>query len=105
MQYPWHALHGQTLDVERALTAEGARVYVIALVDGSLTHLPVWMTEDTAAGPATLAVRPLVGVAGLAALRRLLDAVLDPSVDVAHLVSPGTPGPIMQTRACKRTSR
>ncbi len=58
MQYPWHALHGQTLDVERALSAEGERVYVITLADGSLTHLPVWMTEDAAAGPSTLVVSP-----------------------------------------------
>lgn len=78
MQYPWHALHGQTLDVERELTAEGERVYVITLADGSLTHLPVWMTEDAAAGPSTLAMPPIVSVAGLAALRRLIDAVLDP---------------------------
>ena len=82
MQYPWHALHGQTLDVERALTADGERVYVITLADGSLTHLPVWMTEDTAAGPAALAASPIVGVDGLAALRRLLDAVLDPASGV-----------------------
>ena len=31
VQYPWHALYGQTLDVERALSAEGERVYVITL--------------------------------------------------------------------------
>ena len=79
MQYPWHALHGQTLDVERALTAEGERLFVITLADGSLTQLPVWMTEDAAAGPATLSASPHVSVAGLEALRRLMDAVLDPT--------------------------
>jgi len=82
VQYPWHALHGQTLDVERALSAEGERVYVITLADGSLTHLPVWMTEDAAAGPSTLVVSPHVGLAGLEALRRLLHAVLDPASGV-----------------------
>ena len=82
MQYPWHALHGQTLDVERALTADGERVYVITLADGSLTHLPVWMTEDAAARPVTLVSSPYVSVAGLEALRRLLDAVLDPASGV-----------------------
>ncbi len=87
MQYPWHALHGQTLDVERALTAEGERVYVITLADGSLTHLPVWMTEDAAAGPTTLVVSPHVSLAGLEALRRLVDAVLDPPV--ADVDAPG----------------
>lgn len=82
MQYPWHALHGQTLDVARALSAEGERVYVITLADGSLTHLPVWMTEDAAAGPSTLVVSPHVSLAGLEALRRLLVAVLDPASGV-----------------------
>lgn len=82
MQYPWHALHGQALDVERELTADHERVYVIALSDGSLTHLPVWMTEPAAAIPAipaTVVASPVVSVAGLGALRRLLDAVLDVS--------------------------
>jgi hypothetical protein len=78
VRYPWHALHGQTFDVERALTADGERVYVITLADGSLTHLPVWMTEDAAAGSTTLTGSPSVSVAGLEALRRLVDAVLDP---------------------------
>jgi hypothetical protein len=82
VQYPWHALHGQSLDVERALSAEGVRAYVITLADGSLTHLPVWMTEDAAAGPSTLVMSPHVSVAGLEALRRLLDAVLDPASGV-----------------------
>ena len=45
-------------------------------------HLPVWMTEDAAAGPSTLVVRPHVSLAGLEALRRLLDAVLDPTSGV-----------------------
>ena len=58
MQYPWHALHGQTLDVERALTAEGEHLYVITLADGSLTYLPVWMTEDASAGATTLSASP-----------------------------------------------
>ena len=79
MRYPWHALHGQTLDVERELTADGERVYVITLADSSLTHLPVWMTEDAAAGPTTLTGSPYVSVTGLEALRRLVDAVLDPT--------------------------
>ncbi|WP_310570748.1 hypothetical protein [Gemmatimonas sp.] len=79
MQYPWHALHGQALDVERELTADDERVYVIALSDGSLTHLPVWMTETAAAAPATVVTSPVVSVAGLITLRRLLDAVLDVS--------------------------
>lgn len=78
MQYPWHALHGQVLDVERELTADGERVYVIALGDESLTHLPVWMTEAGAAIPAARVADPVVSVAGLAALRRLIDARLDP---------------------------
>lgn len=77
MQYPWHALHGQALEVERELTADHERVYVIALSDGSLTHLPVWMTEPAAAIPATVVASPVVSVGGLVALRRLLDAVLD----------------------------
>ena len=77
MRYPWHALHGQELDVERELNADGERVYVIALADHSLTHLPVWMTEPAAAMPATLVTSPVVSVTGLMALRRLLDAVLD----------------------------
>lgn len=79
MRYPWHALHGQELEVERELTADGERVFVIALSDGSLTHLPVWMTEPTAAIPAAVVGDPVVSVAALAALRRLLDAVLDPA--------------------------
>ena len=77
MQYPWHALHGQVLDVERELTADGERVYVITLADGSLTHLPVWMTESAAAVPATLVSAPCVSVDSLAALRRLIDVALD----------------------------
>lgn len=79
MQYPWHALHGQVLEVERELTADGERVYVIALDDDSLTHLPVWMTEAGAAIPATVVAEPVVSVAGLAALRRLFDTWLDQS--------------------------
>lgn len=79
MRYPWHALHGQVLDVERELTADDERVYVIALADESLTHLPVWMTEPAAATPATVVSAPRVSVAGLAALRQLLDARLDPA--------------------------
>ncbi|WP_396225296.1 hypothetical protein [Gemmatimonas sp.] len=79
MRYPWHALHGQVLDVERELTAADERVYVIALADESLTHLPVWMTEPAAAIPATVVSAPRVSVAGLAALRQLLDARLDPA--------------------------
>lgn len=79
MRYPWHALHGQVLEVERELTADGERVYVITLGDKSLTHLPVWMTEPAAAIPATVATDPVVSRAALAALRRLLDAVLDPA--------------------------
>jgi len=78
VQYPWHALHGQTLEVERELTAEGERLYVVTLADSSLTHLPVWMTETTAAAPATLLASPWASVDGLVALRRLLDGVLDP---------------------------
>jgi hypothetical protein len=79
VRYPWHALHGQVLDVERELTVDGERVYVIALGDKSLTHLPVWMTEAGAAIPATVVADPVVSVAGLAALRRLLDMQLDPA--------------------------
>ena len=79
VQYPWHALHGQVLGVEHELTADGERVYVIALGDESLTHLPVWMTEPAAAIPATLVAAPRVSVVGLAALRRLLDTRLDPA--------------------------
>ncbi len=79
MPYPWHALRGQALDVERELTADDERVYVIALSDGSLTHLPVWMTETAAEAPATVVTSPVVSVAGLITLRRLLDAVLDGS--------------------------
>lgn len=79
MQYPWHALHGQVLEVERELTADDERVYVITLADESLTHLPVWMTEPAAAIPATVVSAPMVSVAGLAALRQLLDARLDPA--------------------------
>ena len=79
MQYPWHALHGQVLEVVRELTADGERVYVIALDDDSLTHLPVWMTESAAAIPATVVADPVVSVAGLAALRRLIDTRLDPA--------------------------
>ena len=82
MQYPWHALHGQTLDVERALTAEGEHLYVITLADGSLTYLPVWMTEDASADSTTLSASPAVSVAGLVALRRLVDALLDPPASV-----------------------
>ena len=78
MRSPWHALHGQELDVERELTVDGERVYAITLADQSLTHLPVWMTETAAAAPATLVTSPVVSVAGLFALRRLLDAMLDP---------------------------
>jgi hypothetical protein len=52
---------------------------VIALADESLTHLPVWMTEPAAAIPATVVRDPAVSVAGLTALRRLLDLVLDPA--------------------------
>jgi hypothetical protein len=78
VQYPWHALHGRVLDVERELTADGERVYVIALGDESLTHLPVWMTDPAAAIPMTIVADPVVTVAALAALRRLLDVVLDP---------------------------
>lgn len=83
MQYPWHALHGQVLEIERELTADGERVYVIALADESLTHLPVWMTEAAAASPATVVADPVVSVAGLAALRRLLDTRLDPAGSTA----------------------
>jgi hypothetical protein len=54
-------------------------VYVIALSDGSLTHFPVWMTVSAAAAPATVVTSPAVSLAGLVALRRLLDAVLDGS--------------------------
>jgi hypothetical protein len=79
VQYPWHALHGQVLEVERELTADGERVYVIALDDESLTHLPVWMTEPAAAIPAAVVADPVVSVAGLAALRRLIDLQLDPA--------------------------
>ena len=76
-------MQGQTRAVERELTVDGERVYVITLVDGSLTHVPAWMTEDAAAGPATLVASPHVSVARLAALRRLIDAVLDAAtVDV-----------------------
>jgi hypothetical protein len=83
VQYPWHALYGQVLDVERELTADGERVYVIALGDESLTHLPVWMTGPAAAIPATVVADPVVSVAGLAALRRLLDTRLDPAGSTA----------------------
>lgn len=77
VRYPWHALYGQELDVERALTADGERVYVITLADQSLTHLPVWMTEPAAAVPAAVVASPVVSVSGLRTLRRLPDAVLD----------------------------
>jgi hypothetical protein len=83
VQYPWHALHGQVLDVERELTADGERVYVIALGDESLTHLPVGMTQPAAAIPATVVADPVVSVAGLVALRRLLDTRLDPAGSTA----------------------
>jgi hypothetical protein len=79
VRYPWHALHGHVLEVERELTADGERVYVIALDDASLTHLPVWMTERAAAMPGTVVAEPVVSVAGLSALRRLLDTALDPA--------------------------
>jgi hypothetical protein len=71
------------LEVERELTADGERVYVIALDDGSLTHLPVWMTEPAAAILATVVADPVVSVAGLAALRRLLNTRLDPAGSAA----------------------
>ena len=79
MQCPWHALHGQILEVERELTADGERVYVIALGDESLTHLPVWMTLADAAIAATVVTDPVVSIAGLAALRHLFDTRLDPA--------------------------
>jgi hypothetical protein len=58
-------------------------VYVIALDDDSLTHLPVWMTEAGAAIPATVVADPVVSVAGLVTLRRLLDTRLDPAASTA----------------------
>ncbi len=62
------------------MIADGERVYVITLTDGSLTHLPVWMTEATAAEPTTLTASPCVSVEALDALQRLLTVVLDPPV-------------------------
>ena len=46
---------------------------VITLVDGTKTHLPVWMTEPEAAGEVALTDTPYVSVSALEAVRALLD--------------------------------
>ena len=46
---------------------------MVTIVDGTKSHLPVWMTEPEAAGEVALTATPYVSVSALEAVRALLD--------------------------------
>lgn len=56
-----------------AYRSAGERYYVVTLVDGTKTQLPVWMTEAEAESDVALTEKPQVSVAVLEAVRSLLD--------------------------------
>jgi hypothetical protein len=48
---------------------------VVELPDGTRSEIPEWMTEESATLGSELVERPVLSVAGLQALRGLLDAL------------------------------
>lgn len=73
--YPWHPLSGQVVEVRGAASHAGVVSYVIALPDGTLCALPIWMTVLGAARDAVIHERAVVSRRALEALHGLVDEI------------------------------
>jgi NADPH:quinone reductase-like Zn-dependent oxidoreductase len=69
--YPWHSLFGKTVSVLRTHTVDGSLQFVVELPDGTLTHVPAWVTDAQAAS-ASLVDAPVCSATSLAQLARVI---------------------------------
>lgn len=75
VHYRFHPRVGERVAVIRQHSFRGEAAYVVEQRDGSLTHLPVWMT-DSAAAAMQLVIAPHWPSKVLLDLRRLIDAAV-----------------------------
>ncbi len=73
--YRFHPRHGERVTVIRRHSFRGEAAYVVQQSDGSLTHLPIWMTEPAAAGFAQVS-DPRLPLQALLDLQCLVEAAL-----------------------------
>jgi len=70
--YPWHPLFGQEVKVYRHHKEQGIMYYVVRLSDGTLTHIPAWMTDLKICQGFTVSESPTVSLSSLTALWDML---------------------------------
>lgn len=83
VRYRFHPRHGERLSVVRQHGFRGERTYVVQQRDGTLTHLPVWMTEEAAA-ELNIVSHPRLPRETWMELRRITDAALSSPVSQAQ---------------------
>jgi hypothetical protein len=75
VQYAWHPLCGREVPVVGHRVYGGEAFWVMVLPDGTRAEIPEWMTEAEAGRGADVGAEPVVSIAALRALRRLIDAL------------------------------
>ena len=75
VHYRFHPRHGERLGVIRQHGFRGERAFVVEQRDGTLTHLPTWMAEESAAR-LDIVKQPRFSLEALTDLRRLVEESL-----------------------------
>jgi hypothetical protein len=73
IEYPWHPLFGQNVQVHKRLEERAGIFYVIGLPDHTFHLLPDWMTDPAMRANSEIGP-PRCSLDGLISLRQLLDA-------------------------------
>ena len=73
IEYPWHPLYGQNLQVRKRVVERSGTYYVIELPDGTNQFLPDWMTDPASCANSEIGL-PRCSLDGLFSLCQLLDA-------------------------------
>ena len=81
VHYRFHPRHGEQMLVIRQHSYRGETAYIVEQRDGTLTHLPIWMSDPESA-KLDIVSDPHPSLEALLELRRVLDAVVSsPSSD------------------------
>lgn len=83
VHYRFHPRHGERLGVIRQHGFRGERAFVVEQRDGTLTHLPMWMAEESASR-LDIVAEPRFSLDALTALRRIVEGSLSLQAPVAQ---------------------
>ena len=72
IEYPWHPLHGQIVQVQKRFVERSGTYYVVESPDHANHFLPDWMTDPASCANSGIGL-PRCSLDGLFALRQLLD--------------------------------